>query len=352
MRAYPLGPLVARKCPVPGVPVIDVSALRGGSTARDDVARELDAACRDVGFFYIVGHAVNEGLQGRLEALSREFFALPDSEKAGIAMARGGRAWRGWFPVGGELTSGRPDRKEGIYFGAELGPDHPRVAAGVPLHGPNLFPAHPAGLRDAVLAYVAAMTDLGHLLASAIARALGLADDWFATHLTADPTVLFRIFHYPPAGATGADEPQASEGSWGVAEHTDYGLLTILHQDDTGGLEVRTPTDWTAAPPIPGSFVCNLGDMLERMTGGLYRSTPHRVRARGRVGRVSFAFFFDPSWDAEVRALPLDATPPPTPSAPRWDGANVHELTGTYGEYLLAKVAKVFPDLGARVLDR
>jgi isopenicillin N synthase-like dioxygenase len=122
---------------VPGVPVIDVSALRGDSTARDDVAREVDAACRDVGFFYIVGHAVNEDLQGRLEALSREFFALPDDEKAGIAMARGGRAWRGWFPVGGELTSGRPDRKEGIYFGAELRPDHPRVAAGVPLHGPT-----------------------------------------------------------------------------------------------------------------------------------------------------------------------------------------------------------------------
>jgi isopenicillin N synthase-like dioxygenase len=161
--------------------------------------------------------------------------------------------------------------------------------------------------------------------------------------VTAEPTVLFRIFRYPPGHHDG----------WGVAEHTDYGLLTILHQDDTGGLEVRTPTGWTAAPPIPGSFVCNLGDMLERMTGGLYRSTPHRVLARRRVGRVSFAFFFDPSWDAEVGVLPLDATPPPAaPSAPRWDGANVHELTGTYGDYLLAKVAKVFPDLGAHVLDR
>ena len=311
-----------------------------------------------MGFFYVVGHAVDEDLQGRLEALSQEFFGLPDDEKAGIAMAGGGRAWRGWFPVGGELTSGRPDRKEGIYFGAELGPDHPRVAAGVPLHGPNLFPARPAGLRDAVLAYIAAMTDLGHLLASAIARALGLADDWFDTHLTADPTVLFRIFHYPPAGATAAtgataaDEPPGAAQPWGVAEHTDYGLLTILRQDDTGGLEVRTPTGWTAAPPIAGSFVCNLGDMLERMTGGLHRSTPHRVRNRGRVGRVSFAFFFDPSWDAEVGALPLEGTPPPAPSAPRWDGANVHELTGTYGDYLLAKVAKVFPDLGTRVLDR
>jgi isopenicillin N synthase-like dioxygenase len=336
---------------VPGVPVIDVSALRDGGSAHDDVARQIDAACRDVGFFYIVGHAVDAGLQGRLEALSREFFGLPDDEKAGIAMARGGRAWRGWFPVGGELTSGRPDRKEGIYFGAELTPDHPRVAAGVPLHGPNLFPTRPVGLRDAVLAYMGAMTGLGQLLASAIARALGLGDDWFATHLTADPTVLFRIFHYPPAGSTGAHEPSGTDASWGVAEHTDYGLLTILRQDDTGGLEVRTPTGWTAAPPVPGSFVCNLGDVLERMTGGLYRSTPHRVRAQDRVGRVSFAFFFDPSWDAEVGALPLAGTPRPATSAPRWDGANVHELTGTYGDYLLSKVAKVFPDLGARVLD-
>jgi isopenicillin N synthase-like dioxygenase len=338
--------------PVAGLPVVDVSALRGGGAARDEVARQLDAACRDVGFFYVVGHGVDEGLQGRLEQLSRAFFGLPDDDKARIAMAGGGRAWRGWFPVGGELTSGRPDRKEGIYFGAELAPDHPRVAAGVPLHGPNLFPGRPAGLRDAVLAYMAAMTDLGHLLASAVARALGLVDDWLATHLTADPTVLFRIFHYPPAAETDAEGPPGAEPPWGVAEHTDYGLLTILRQDDTGGLEVRTPAGWTAAPPIPGSFVCNLGDMLERMTGGLYRSTPHRVRNAGRAGRVSFAFFFDPSWDAEVRALPLEEGPSPAPSAPRWDGANVHELTGTYGDYLLAKVAKVFPDLGDRVLDR
>jgi isopenicillin N synthase-like dioxygenase len=338
--------------PVAGLPVVDVSALRGDGAARDEVARQLDAACRDVGFFYVVGHGVDEGLEGRLEQLSRAFFGLPDDEKARIAMAGGGRAWRGWFPVGGELTSGRPDRKEGIYFGAELAPDHPRVAAGVPLHGPNLFPGRPAGLRHEVLAYMAAMTDLGHLLASAVARALGLVDDWFATHLTADPTVLFRIFHYPPAAETDAEGPPGAEPPWGVAEHTDYGLLTILRQDDTGGLEVRTPAGWTAAPPIPGSFVCNLGDMLERMTGGLYRSTPHRVRNAGRAGRVSFAFFFDPSWDAEVRALPLEEGPSPASSAPRWDGANVHELTGTYGDYLLAKVAKVFPDLGDRVLDR
>jgi isopenicillin N synthase-like dioxygenase len=336
---------------VAGLPVIDVSAARDGGAARDEVSHQVDAACRDVGFFYIVGHGVDQGLPGHLEALSREFFGLPDDEKARIGMAGGGRAWRGWFPVGGELTSGRPDHKEGIYFGAELGPDHPRVVAGIPLHGANLFPARPAGLRDAVLAYMTAMTDLGRLLSAAVARALGLGDDWFAAHLTAEPTVLFRIFHYPPTTAAGG-ERRGAEPGWGVAEHTDYGLLTILRQDDTGGLEVRTPMGWTIAPPIPGSFVCNLGDMLERMTGGLYRSTPHRVRNTGREGRVSFAFFFDPSWDAEVRPLPLGRPPAPVPAVPRWDSANVHELAGTYGEYLLAKVAKVFPDLGARVLDQ
>jgi isopenicillin N synthase-like dioxygenase len=329
------------------LPVIDVSPLRRRSPARDAVARELDAACRDTGFFYVVGHGVDQALQARLQDLARQFFALDDQEKAHIAMDRGGRAWRGWFPVGGELTSGVPDRKEGIYFGAELGPDHPRVAAGIPLHGVNLFPAHPAGMREAVLAYLAALTELGHQLAQGLALALGLDQDWLATHLTADPTVLFRIFHYPPepAGAT-------QDRGWGVAEHTDYGLLTMLLQDDTGGLEVRTRRGWTAAPPLPGSFVCNLGDMLERMTGGLYRSTPHRVHNTTPHGRLSYAFFFDPSWDAEVSPLPLPrAADPDQSTEPRWDGANVHDFRGTYGDYLLTKVAKVFPDLGNQVID-
>jgi isopenicillin N synthase-like dioxygenase len=332
------------------LPVIDVSALRSGGPGRDRVVRQLDAACRDVGFFYAVGHGVDGALPDRLDALAREFFRCPDQVKARIGMARGGRAWRGWFPVGGELTSGVPDRKEGIYFGAELGPDHPRVAAGVPLHGANLFPERPAGLRDAVLLYLDALTDLGHLLTAGLGLALGLDADWFPTHLTGDPTVLFRIFHYPPEPPGGV--PGEAAG-WGVAEHTDYGLLTILRQDATGGLEVRTCRGWTPAPPVPGSFVCNLGDMLERMTGGHYRSTPHRVRTTGHASRVSLAFFFDPSWDADVVPLPRDRSPAPTaPTEPRWDGASVHDFRGTYGDYLLAKVAKVFPDLGSRVLER
>jgi isopenicillin N synthase-like dioxygenase len=315
------------------LPIVDLAD-------RNAAPRAIDAACRDTGFFYIVGHGVDDALGERLEELAREFFALDDNEKAAIAMERAGPAWRGWFPVGGELTSGRPDRKEGIYFGAELGPEHPRVQAGLPLHGANLFPARPAGLRTAVLEYLDELTRVGHAVLAAMAVGLGLPPDWFDANVVDDPTVLFRIFHYPPS------EPE--EDTWGVGEHTDYGLLTILRQDETGGLEVKSPVGWIEAPPIPGSFVCNLGDMLERMTGGRYRSTPHRVRNTSGIGRLSFPFFFDPSWDAEILPTPGVVGDPHE----RWDGADVHAFEGTYGDYLLAKVAKVFPALKDEVLDR
>ena len=250
-------------------------------------------------------------------------------------MAHGGRAWRGWFPLDGELTSGEPDHKEGIYFGEELGPDDSRVQRALPLHGPNLFPEQPAHLRSLVLAYLDEMIRVGHALVRGVGLGLGLGRDWFDEHFTHDPTILFRIFRYPPHDA-----------GWGVGEHSDYGLLTILRQDDHGGLEVRGRNGWLAAPPIPGSFVCNIGDMLDRLTGGRYRSTPHRVQHTGVTDRISLAFFFDPSWDAEVRPLPLAGAAPADDAARRWDGTSLQTLSGTYGEYLVAKVAKVFPELG------
>ncbi len=338
--------------------MVDMSPLVGGAGGADGaegaegagdvsaVAEAIDAACRDVGFFTVVGHGVGPELQSRLDHAARRFFALPDSEKAEIAMARAGRAWRGWFPVGGELTSGVPDLKEGLYFGAELGPDHPRRRAGTPLHGANLFPRRPPELREAVLATMAQMTRLGQAVLGGIAVGLGLDRSWFARQLTADPVTLFRIFHYPPAGA-GASE------RWGVAEHTDYGLLTILEQDDTGGLQVRTPAGWVDVEPIPGGFVCNLGDMLERLTGGLYRSTPHRVRNASDGHRLSYPFFLDPGWDAVVDPLPIVERPPDEDAvaAGRWDHASVHGFAGTYGDYLTAKVAKVFPALAAEAAD-
>src|SRR5215470_17417373 len=127
------------------IPVIDVSELVAGGPSKRAVAELLGAACRESGFFYVVGHGVDAALQTRLRELSREFFAQELQTKLAIRMALGGRAWRRYFRVGDELTSGRPDQKEGLYFGAELPADDPRVLAGTPLHGPNLFPGKPAG---------------------------------------------------------------------------------------------------------------------------------------------------------------------------------------------------------------
>jgi isopenicillin N synthase-like dioxygenase len=325
------------------VPVIDVSNLRANPDAAPAVAREIGSACRDVGFFYIVGHGISLTLQQELETLSQRFFALSEPEKLEIAMDRGGRAWRGYFPVGGELTSGKPDVKEGIYFGIELGPDHPMVKAKVPLHGANLFPRQIPELKKVVLEYMQAMTELGHILMAGIAQSLDLEADYFARRYTADPLTLFRIFNYPVPAADSAE-------LWGVGEHTDYGVLTILKQDASGGLEVKTALGWLAAPPIANAFVCNIGDMLDRMTGGYYRSTPHRVRNASGRQRLSYPFFFDPNFNVEVKAIDFTRTVAVVDDREqRWDKASVHDFQGTYGDYLLGKVAKVFPDLDAKV---
>ena len=149
----------------------------------------------------------------------------------------------------------------------------------MPLHGRNLFPGDDVlpGLRQTILEWMAEVTALGHRVMQGIAGSLDLPADYFARRYTADPLILFRIFHYPSRPI-----PEGLDVRDGVGEHTDYGLLTLLRQDGVGGLQVRTTQGWIEAPPVPESFVCNIGDMLDRMTGGLYRTTPHRVRQHQR----------------------------------------------------------------------
>ena len=323
------------------VPIIDIIPLVHRREGQADVAAHIGQACREHGFFYISGHGVDENLSERLERLSQQFFARPEAEKLEISMERGGRAWRGYFPLGGELTSGQPDRKEGLYFGIELGPDDPRVQAQLPLHGANLFPMDMPILRDTVLQYTEALTQLGHTLMRGFSMSLGLESSYFNEHYTADPLTLFRIFHYPPTPKQVTD--------WGVGEHTDYGLLTILKQDEVGGLQINAHGQWIDAPPVPGTFVCNIGDMLERLTRGLYRSTPHRVRNLSHCSRYSFPFFFDPGFEVPMVPIDLSQTEVREEETSRWDGASVHDFQGTYGDYLLGKIVRVFPQLRRKV---
>jgi len=308
------------------------------AAARAAISREIGAAAASAGFFYVTRHGVSEAILQRLEVEARGFFDLPDADKQAIAMAKGGVAWRGWFPLGGELTSGRPDGKEGVYFGEELGPDDPRVVAGWPLHGANLWPAAAPDLRPAVLDFFDAATRAAAVLMEGVSLALGLEADYFARAYLRRPTRLFRVFTYPPT----------PPDSWGVGEHTDYGLLTLLAQDDVGGLEVLTDGGWIATPPIAGTLVCNVGDMLERLTGGRFVSAPHRAVNRSGRSRLSFPFFYDPDFEAVM--TPAPGAPAQPRRRRRWDNADVHAVTGTYRQYLTEKVDRVFPDLGAEVL--
>ncbi len=322
------------------LPIIDISALLDHQANHQSVGAALRHACRTWGFFYIQGHGVDQNLQQHLQDLSWQFFNRPLTEKQNLAMLKGGRAWRGYFQVGEELTSGKPDVKEGLYFGKELSTDHPLVMANTPLHGPNLFPDIP-GFKTAVLRYLESMTQLGHALMRGIAVSLELPVDYFRQHYLDDPLVLFRIFHYPKL-----NEQHRQNAQWGVGEHTDYGVLTLLKQDEVGGLQVKSAEQWIEAPPIENTFICNIGDMLDRLTQGYYRSTPHRVLNTSAQGRLSFPFFFDPNFNKKVYPINLNHLPDfKVQKHPRWDQRDLNQLSGTYGSYLLDKVGKVFPQL-------
>jgi isopenicillin N synthase-like dioxygenase len=185
------------------------------------------------------------------------------------------------------------------------------------------------------------LTKLGHVLMQGISLSLGFDENYINQHFTSNPLILFRIFHYPPNSNLNSDETL-----WGVGEHTDYGLLTILKQDDVGGLQIKVNSQWIDAPYIPNTFVCNIGDMLEILTKGLFKSTPHRVLNTSGKSRLSFPFFFDPSFSAKIVPLPIkDLENTDLQNTKRWDLANLHEFKGTYEDYITKKVAKVFPDL-------
>eukprot|EP01040_Poterioochromonas_malhamensis_P000877 gene877-930_t len=336
------------------IPVIDIGALK---SARENefcedakhVADQINYASQNVGFFYISNHGVSEDFIDSLIDTSKAFFHLPTETKYRIAMTSGGKAWRGYFGVGDEVTSGIPDQKEGIYFGTELSNNDPR-----PMHGANLWPEGELGqaMQEQVLTYMNEMKQLGRLLMKSISCSLGITEDYFLKQFDS-PTELFRIFHYPPH-----NPDKFSSQSMGVGEHTDYGYLTILKQDPSGGLQVRSlrnASEWIEAPPIAGTFVVNLGDALEHNTQGLYRATPHRVLQRVNAvdGRISMPYFFDPSFDSEMRSMvpyfKSDVQLPTTATeqrvAARWDKLDPTLFHGTYGNYLLKKVSKAFPDL-------
>ncbi|MEZ4752404.1 MAG: 2-oxoglutarate and iron-dependent oxygenase domain-containing protein [Bdellovibrionota bacterium] len=274
------------------LPLLNLGTLKAAKAGAS-----LCQALQETGFLYLCNHGIPKPLQAELLEVSTRFFAKPLPVKSEIEMKNAGAAWRGYFATGAELTLGKPDQKEGLYFGAEHENSHPGVLKAWPMHGRNQWPGSKElqKMRPLVLEYMAECAGLGQRLMACIALGLGLKESYFADRFTAEPTTLFRIFNYPvSAGST-----------WGVAEHTDMGFLTLLFQDEKGGLEVLSQENsWIPVPPIEGTLVINIGDMLEYWTHGLFRATPHRVRNASGQPRLSLPFFLDTNWKATMEPNP------------------------------------------------
>lgn len=280
------------------LPLIDFSPfLTGSSSEQNQVAREIGRACREVGFFSIVEHGVPLDLIEAVFQANRDFHRLPASKKEEILLTKSPNH-RGYHPFQAESTdpNSDPDLKEAFDMALELPMDDPDVLAGKPFHGPNAWPRDMPGFRKTLMKYYEALVELGGHLCRCFAIDLGLTEDFFVDKHS-KPLAQLRLLHYPEIKTT--DHPQRA----GAGEHTDYGSVAILSQDRVSGLEFQTQSgQWIPVDFVEGAFICNLGDMMEAWTNGLYRATPHRVHNNGRE-RYSQVLFFDPNFDCLIEPL-------------------------------------------------
>jgi isopenicillin N synthase-like dioxygenase len=275
------------------LPIVDVSALLDPSAASlDEVVDALRRAASEVGFLYVTGHGIAAERVAALERAARELFSLPQASKLEYHIGRS-RNHRGYVPPGEEVFYGQSkDTKEAFDLGLELPlADYGRASR---LLGPNVWPRELPGFQAAVSAYYADVFALGRALLGGFALALGLPRAYFEPFLGAPPSQL-RLIHYEPA--------PIGEGAMGIGSHTDYECLTILHAT-APGLEVMNGAEqWVQAPPVPGAFVVNIGDLLEVWSNGVFVSTSHRVCPVAEP-RYSFPMFFTVDYATAVAPLP------------------------------------------------
>jgi isopenicillin N synthase-like dioxygenase len=333
VAAATLGSVKGPQAAFTEIPIIDVSGLFAADAAtRRGCGLRIGDACRDVGFFYAVGHGIDQGLRDEVFALGRRFFALPLAEKMAVAMSKSPN-FRGYLPLDGEVTDPvvGSDPKEGFDIARELAWDDPDVIAAKPLLGPNQWPARPPELRRVLTRYYDALTELGRVLSRAFALALDLDEDFFAKAM-ARPTAILRLLHYP--AQHGAKIMRDVNGEpLGCGAHSDYGYLTILAQDAVGGLQVQNRAgSWVDARPVPGAYVCNIGEMMAQWTNDRFAATKHRVLSAPGRERYSVPFFFHPNYDTPLECLPSchSAAEPPR-YAPT-----------TSGRYLLKRLSESY----------
>lgn len=305
------------------IPVIDIADLVSETPAAlARVAAELRRAAETVGFFYVKNHGVPQTLIDLVFHTSKAFYAEPLEFKNRVKVDAN---HRGFLKAGeAKMSDGaRPDLKESYIWGLDVGPDDPDVKAGRALIGPNRWPVDKPVMRATFMDYFDACNALGQRLLKAFAVSLELPADYFVRRFE-KPMTRCTMIYYPP------QPPELGAEQFGVAPHTDFGTLTLLYQDNVGGLQVKDKAgDWVTAHPIPGCYVVNVGDLLARWTNNRFASTEHRVINSSGRERYSVAAFVDPSYDCMIE---------PVVKA----GEKAHYEPITAGDYLVWRFGKAF----------
>ncbi|KAL0450378.1 UNVERIFIED_CONTAM: putative 2-oxoglutarate-dependent dioxygenase [Sesamum latifolium] len=297
------------------IPLIDISPLvekwDDPNLVQDEgvaeVVRQLDRACREAGFFYVKGHGIRDSLVKDIRSISRQFFHLPYEEKLRIKLSAV-TGYRGYQRVGENITKGVPDMHEAIDCYREVKPGmYGRL--GEAMEGCNKWPSDPPNFKDLMEEYVSLCTDLSRKIMRGIALALGAPMDVFEGNRAGDPFWVLRVIGYPVVHHANGQEMRKTE--------TDVGCNG----------------EWISAVPVPGTFVCNIGDMLKILTNGEYESTLHRVINNSPKYRVCVAYFYEPNFDAAIE--PLDTCVQRTGGSKKFDSA-------VYGKHLVSKVLTNF----------
>ena len=299
------------------IPVIDLAGLSEGDAALESVAQALVDAAETVGFFYVKNHGIPQDLVDEVQKVGRAFFDHPDVEKQQVAV---NKYHRGFIEMGEAkmYDEAKADLKESFIWGLDVGEDDADYQSGNPLIGPNQWPGFMPEMRSLMVRYMDACNALGARLLRAFAIAMDQPTDRFVECFDR-PISRGALVYYPP------QDQEMGEQQFGVAPHSDYGVLTLLNQDPVGGLQVMGKDgEWLMAHPIPGTFVVNVGDLLARWTNERFQSTEHRVVNSSGRERLSVAVFVDPNHDTVIDPVVTDDVPALYPPV-------------TCGEYVLSR---------------
>ncbi|WP_406476488.1 isopenicillin N synthase family dioxygenase [Streptomyces sp. NBC_01615] len=325
--------------PYQQLPIIDLSAADRGPQSRALLHAQLHSAAHDVGFFQLVGHGVSEGETAALLRAMHRFFALPEADRLAIDNVNSPH-FRGYTRTGDERTGGSRDWRDQLDIGAERPARIP--GAGEPaywwLEGPNQWPAALPELRVAALAWVERLSSVAARLLRELLAAIGAPADFYEPVFGSRAHPHLKLVRYPGSAGDGADQ--------GVGAHKDYGFLTLLLQDQVGGLQVQREDGlFHDVPPLPGAFVVNLGELLEVATNGYLVATNHRVVSPpGATERFSVPFFYNPRLDARVVPLPF----PHASAAPGVTDDPANPLFAEYGFNELKGKLRAHPLVAAR----